>query len=997
MAATDHALVKQVLAGDRDAFADLVERYAGLIHGIILEKIRRPDEVEDIMQEVFTKAYTDLATLRQPAKFGPWIARIAANLALNWLRRYRVRFESEIDERISVVPVEIRSPDEALEEREVSTLLWEALDRLPPEYQRIVVLYHLEGCTQPDIARFMDISVPTVKWRLYRAQNRLHREIGAIFEQELGYCFRGQRRLKEKVMAALPPVAFFRIEVPIGWNGNWWAWLRLSLTVLGGIGLLGLLGGIGSVVRVPSILQAEHNAAVQGGVRVRLQQVDLPALSVHWQPHRPRAGERVRLEVAGLEEGQEAELHYITDPRFPQDRVAPLRLEEDVWVAEIEAPRDASTVFFYAAPASGEAHVFPDAHFLRRRILQRYRWHFFLGDDRERPVQGAELILADMEEAIGGWLLQYPFAEIVAHLDREIARYPGNLSAYARRWRAKVFQAHFDSHKEIREARQRAVRDQVRREFAALKERFPERPEVLLLTQEIPFDSEQSKRALHEVVERFPEWERADEAAYRATVEFRDFGADRVEALRSFISSFPASHYLDEAYADLLFVLARVDAKEAARTADSLIAGQLQVTYDADRQRQQHYFSSSSVPQTGLLPVGAAYSLRFDMAVRAGDQKAALELARRLGQTRLRDPLPYLYIGERLADRQNRLWRNAFPGMSWYYGAFFRTPKSSMAYPRNLPLALEVLEAGLPALEMDNLLALPGWEYDPDMRQRAERRLEQIESWRACYLYRLGEVHLNAGNCDEAVPFLQEAADYLSAVSYFQHAHSDHKTAAHAALGRAYEGLGEPDRAAQAYIRALSFTYSHAPSEAALARLYGNRDSAHGATDLLQATYLAAPEFRLVDVSGDSVALSQSRANVALIYLSPRFDPLLGTRQQEMDLLQAWEKAFGADGLEILCVQFEDGYREPLAEFAAQENYAFRFLLDDGTMYGKYPAYREGSLFLVDRQGRLRLRKDVYTYRSVGLSVAADSLRIAEKIAELLRQQTRERDPEGEG
>lgn len=75
--ASELTLIDRILGGDRDAFADLISGYLGLVHGTILNKVRRPDEVEDLVQDVFVKAYQELPNLRERDKFGAWLRRIA--------------------------------------------------------------------------------------------------------------------------------------------------------------------------------------------------------------------------------------------------------------------------------------------------------------------------------------------------------------------------------------------------------------------------------------------------------------------------------------------------------------------------------------------------------------------------------------------------------------------------------------------------------------------------------------------------------------------------------------------------------------------------------------------------------------------------------------------------------------------------------------------------------------------------------------------------------
>ena len=123
MADSDRALIRRALDGDNDAFGELLERYSPLVHGVLLERIRRTDEVEDLVQEVFVKAYQSLVTLRDARRFAPWIARIAANLAVDWfqIQQRRVRADEEGQLRSST-PLR---PDEELERDQ--SLLHESL------------------------------------------------------------------------------------------------------------------------------------------------------------------------------------------------------------------------------------------------------------------------------------------------------------------------------------------------------------------------------------------------------------------------------------------------------------------------------------------------------------------------------------------------------------------------------------------------------------------------------------------------------------------------------------------------------------------------------------------------------------------------------------------------------------------------------------------------------------------------------------------------------
>ena len=397
MAQKDRDLVERALVGDQQAFGDLVERYERLIHGLILESIRRPDEVEDLVQDVFCKVYEQLASLREPSHFTSWVARIATNTAIEWLRRRQVRVRNECRGE-QILPLPGKRPDELYEEREAAGYLWKALDSLAPENRRMVVLYFLEGCTYREIARFLGISLPTVRWRLLKIRGRLVEELGEIVSQEALQRPLVRRSAREKIVAGLPVVAFFRPD-RLGWGARLWHWWRWPM--FGGVGLLGLLGAV--LWGGPEVGE-ERVSGGMAGFRARRDEVELPAMSVLWEPRRPQAGERVRFEVAGAEldgEEQGATLHFITDTARPVDRVASLRRDGDGWVGEVEIPPDAKALFFYVGAGEEEPEAF-DLRWTwnpgRKRKLQRYCWSLLVHDGEGQPVRDAAFAEAEMAE-----------------------------------------------------------------------------------------------------------------------------------------------------------------------------------------------------------------------------------------------------------------------------------------------------------------------------------------------------------------------------------------------------------------------------------------------------------------------------------------------------------------------------------------------------------------------------------------------------------------------
>ena len=188
MAESDSELVRRTLEGDSNAFGGLVERYVQLVHGVIFEAVRRSEEVDDLSQDVFCKAYLELTKLRDHSKFAPWLARMAGNASTDWLRSQHVRRRPQVEEVVregileAMLPVSGRemTAEQELVQKEACKALMEALDRVKPEYRRVLILFHIEGCSYEQICRFLGLSFSTVKMRLYKGKKLLREEFEAM-------------------------------------------------------------------------------------------------------------------------------------------------------------------------------------------------------------------------------------------------------------------------------------------------------------------------------------------------------------------------------------------------------------------------------------------------------------------------------------------------------------------------------------------------------------------------------------------------------------------------------------------------------------------------------------------------------------------------------------------------------------------------------------------------------------------------------------------------
>jgi RNA polymerase sigma-70 factor (ECF subfamily) len=159
------ALVRAVLKGDRDGFSGLYHLYAPLVHGILLARVPRA-EVDDLVQDIFLHAYKKLHTLRDAASFGPWIAMIARNRAVDFHRRSRETIEITDD---------LRGTDQ--QESKAAEIL-ELIRGLPEAYRETLVLRLVEGMTGPEIAARTGLTAASVRVNLHRGMKLLREKLG---------------------------------------------------------------------------------------------------------------------------------------------------------------------------------------------------------------------------------------------------------------------------------------------------------------------------------------------------------------------------------------------------------------------------------------------------------------------------------------------------------------------------------------------------------------------------------------------------------------------------------------------------------------------------------------------------------------------------------------------------------------------------------------------------------------------------------------------------
>lgn len=172
-------LIKKAQKGDISAFEELVSSHESFVYNLALRALRSQEDAQDAAQEVFIKVWTSLPSFRGDSKFSVWLYRITNNVCTDILRSKRgniisLTFDSDGDEdRELEIADNAPGPQEALETKERSIALKKALESLPEDYRRALILRESGGMSYNEIAKALKLDIGTVKSRIFRARKKL--------------------------------------------------------------------------------------------------------------------------------------------------------------------------------------------------------------------------------------------------------------------------------------------------------------------------------------------------------------------------------------------------------------------------------------------------------------------------------------------------------------------------------------------------------------------------------------------------------------------------------------------------------------------------------------------------------------------------------------------------------------------------------------------------------------------------------------------------------
>ena len=175
----DSQLIRETLAGETEAFDQLVQKYQDRLFNTLAHALGNRHEAEDVMQDAFCQAYTKLGTFKGKSAFYTWLYRIAFNVSVS--RRRRKRPVLSTDQQQEAYGEEPRDETEPAEEtvlrEERADMVHQALASLSEEHRSILVLREMDGCCYDTIADVLGLAPGTVRSRLHRARMQLREQL----------------------------------------------------------------------------------------------------------------------------------------------------------------------------------------------------------------------------------------------------------------------------------------------------------------------------------------------------------------------------------------------------------------------------------------------------------------------------------------------------------------------------------------------------------------------------------------------------------------------------------------------------------------------------------------------------------------------------------------------------------------------------------------------------------------------------------------------------
>jgi len=183
----DIELVARTQDGDARAFDELVVKYSPRLYGLVYNMTSNHEDANDLLQDVFAKAFRSIKGFRGKSSFYTWIHSIAVNMTINFLKKRGRRFQMSLDDVDLNIQndkefIELTASSSPVREADLGELqqkLNESMLKLSPEHRAVVTMFDIQGMPHAEISKILGISEGTVRSRLFYA----HRQLQAYLEE----------------------------------------------------------------------------------------------------------------------------------------------------------------------------------------------------------------------------------------------------------------------------------------------------------------------------------------------------------------------------------------------------------------------------------------------------------------------------------------------------------------------------------------------------------------------------------------------------------------------------------------------------------------------------------------------------------------------------------------------------------------------------------------------------------------------------------------------
>src|SRR5256712_11711940 len=177
----DQELVARTQSGDTAAFDQLVIKYSPRLYGLVYNMTSNHEDTNDLLQDVFAKAYKAIRGFRGKSSFYTWIHSIAVNMTLNFLKKRGRRYQLSLDDvdagvqndKVFLEATATSSPVREADLSELQKRLNEAMMKLSDEHRAVVTMFHIQGMPHAEISKILNVSEGTVRSRLFYANRQL--------------------------------------------------------------------------------------------------------------------------------------------------------------------------------------------------------------------------------------------------------------------------------------------------------------------------------------------------------------------------------------------------------------------------------------------------------------------------------------------------------------------------------------------------------------------------------------------------------------------------------------------------------------------------------------------------------------------------------------------------------------------------------------------------------------------------------------------------------